>query len=40
LSGDVSYAYIINGAEDGSDSANVPDRPGCTICGQTILEAC
>ncbi|HEX4792526.1 MAG TPA: type II toxin-antitoxin system HicB family antitoxin [Humisphaera sp.] len=34
----MKYTYIIEKADDGSFSAYVPDLPGCTSCGDTVME--
>ncbi len=35
----MTYAIVIEQADDGSWSAYVPDLPGCVACGDTIEEA-
>lgn len=35
----MTYAVIIEPANDGSLSVYVPDLPGCVSCGDTIEEA-
>ena len=34
----MKYVYIIEKADDGSFSGYVPDLPGCTSCGDTVIE--